>query len=85
MTIKITKRPYRLYLWVPTCCIRSKWICKKILECNYKDTLGESEKEKIIAILPVLARTLKKYIKEKGHFDLVDVKASGGGRVQIRV
>ena len=85
MVIKITKRPYRLYLWIPTVCLRSKWICKKILEHNYKDTLSGLEKERILAALPKLCKTLKIFIKEIGHFDWVEVKTSSGVKVHIRV
>ncbi len=70
---------FNIKLWLPLAFLKSKLIQKIINKHNSKDvTLW-------INLLPVIYKSLKKYIKIYGHFILVDVENTDGHKVYIIV
>lgn len=80
MKISISRPRLKLFFWVPTSILRWKWVWKKIVSCA-----DYVEYEEIVALLPFILKGLKKYIKNCGHFYLVDVVATDGTKVKIKV
>lgn len=70
---KIDKKR-RITLVLPTFLIKSKIICKVI--SNNVDS--EDEYLKIRYIIKTTYKELRKYIKENGHFKLLEVKSDDG-------
>ena len=80
MTIKIKDADgSSLKFWLPNSWIKSR-ILGKIIKKNY----GE-QSTAILNITPAIYKSLKKYIKENGHFVLVDITSSDGDKVYIKV
>ena len=46
---------------------------------------GGIDIEPLMNLLPKINKTLKTYIKQHGHFTLVDVRSSDGDKVIIKV
>ena len=80
MKVSISRPRLKLFFWVPTSILRWKWMWKKIVSCA-----DYVEYEEIVALLPFILKGLKKYIKNYGHFYLVDVVATDGTKVKIKV
>ena len=66
-------------LWLPTSILKSKFITKQLLKYCKGTNIDFSH------IMPVLYKSFKKYIKENGHFILIDVVSSEGDKVVVRV
>ena len=71
-------------LWFPTSLLKSKFVVNYIIKLNNINKDGRTNIEPLIKSLPIIYKTLKKYIKEHGHFTLVDV-SSGGNQVLIKI
>lgn len=80
MRIKVKPAEGRgINLWLPTSLLKSKFIVS-IIKKNIDN------KTKIyLDMIPQIYKSLKKYIKQNGHFILVDVDSSDGDKVLIKV
>ena len=65
--------------WLPTSALKSKLISKQLSKYCKGTNIDFSN------IMPVLYKSLKKYIKENGHFTLIDIVSSDGDKVIIKV
>lgn len=81
MRIKIKENDgFGLNLWLPTSLLKSKFILSLI------NKHCDNENIKIyIPLIPKLYKSFKKYIKENGHFVLIDITSSDGDKVYIKV
>lgn len=86
--MKIRIRPsdswFRLTLWFPLGFLKSRLVARGIAEALNKD----ANKEDILAVRTTLKdsyKFIKQYVKQHGHFYLVDIKSRDGDRVYIRV
>ena len=70
---------HNIKLWLPTSLLKSKFILNNIKKS------GGTDIEPLMKLIPIIYKTLKKYIKEHGHFTLVDVRSSDGDKVIIKV
>ncbi len=70
---------HELKLWLPTSLLKSKFIIRNIKR------YGSTDIEPFMDLLPMLYKVLKKYIKQNGHFVLLDIKSSDGDEVIIKV
>lgn len=70
---------HNIRLWLPTSLLKSKFILNKIKK------YGGTDIEPLMKLIPIIYKTLKKYIIEHGHFTLVDVRSSDGDKVIIKV
>ena len=71
-------------LWFPTSFLKSKFILNYIIKLNNINENCRIDIEPLIKSLPIIYKTLKKYIKEHGHFTLVDV-SSEDSQVIIKI
>ena len=79
MKLYIKSDKFRLIMWLPTSVIKSKLLLKQIKKHAGKDN------EELIDSIPLIYSALRTYVKEHGHFTLVDVKSSDGDKVVIKV
>ena len=86
--MKIRIRPsdswFRLTLWFPLGFLKSRLVARGLAEAMKED----ASKEEILAVRAALKdsyKFIKGYVKEHGHFYLVDIKSHDGDRVYIRV
>lgn len=70
---------YKIKLWLPTSLLRSKILIKIIKK------KGGIDINPLMDMLPIIYKTLKKYIKKYGHFVLVDIESNDGNKVFIKV
>ncbi len=80
--IKDSEDKRRFFLLIPTRLIKWKWI----YNIGAKHTNDEKSKQEIITFRDNSKRfykAIKGYIKENGHFTLVDVKSNDGSIVKI--
>ena len=66
---------------VPTSAIGWKWVWRAL------NRHASSEKAPVITeeTAQKLAETIKKYVRQNGHFELVNIKSADGDRVRIRI
>ena len=70
---------HKLKLWLPTSLLKSKFIIN-----NIKKYVG-TDIDILMNSSPKIFKTLKAYIKKRGHFTLVDIRSSDGDKVIIKV
>ena len=70
---------YNIRLWLPTCLLKSKLIYKALLKTGGNSLLP------LIDLLPKYYNHLRKYIKNNGHFVLVDIISADGDNVKIKL
>ena len=70
---------YKIKLWLPTRLLKSKFIFKTLIKKYYKSN------ELSFYFAAKCYKILKNYIKENGHFTLIDVADSEGNTVTITV
>ena len=70
---------YGLKLWAPTTLLKSKFLIRNIKKH------GATDIEPLMDLLPIIYKELKEYIKQNGHFVLLDTKSSDGDEVVIKV
>lgn len=75
LVIKNSK-DFEFRLWLPTSLLKSKLVFKSLKKYGV-DT------QPLKDLPPMIHKSLKEYIKEHGHFALVDIKNSDGTRVLI--
>lgn len=80
MKIYISRPRLKLFFWVPTSILRWKWMWKKMVSCA-----DYVEYDELVELLPSVVKGIKKYIKTNGHFYIVDVQATDGTKVKIKV
>lgn len=66
-------------LWVPTALLKSKWVIRQIKKHSDMNHMILAD------LLPMINKSLKKYIKKYGHFTLVRVESADGDKVIIKV
>ena len=69
---------FNLKLWLPTSFLKRKFMMKFI-------TQNADISEQINALLPRFYNELKKFIKQNGHFTLVDITSADGEKVMIKI
>lgn len=69
---------HNIKLWLPTSLLKSKFILNNIKK------YGGTDIEPLMKSLPIIFKNLKKYIKEQGHFTLLEV-SSGDNQVLIKI
>ena len=81
MKLKIKEKDgFGLSLWLPTSIIKSKLFLRIIRKSS------DNNNVKIyLDVIPTIYKSLRKYIKENGHFVLVDITSSDGDTVYIKV
>lgn len=70
-----------IILAVPTSAIGWRWIWRmanKRAKPENTPAISEETAQK-------LAKAVKKYVRENGHFDLVNIESADGDRVRIRI
>ena len=100
MKIRVKADGHNIRLWLPTSLLKSRLgysIIKQAIKNNYErnskkaevpdDAVQNKEFEMPISRKQVLEmyQTLRRIIKEKGHFNLVEVHSAKGEHVLIRV
>lgn len=73
------KRP--IILAVPTSAIGWRWVWRlanRTAKADQAPPISEETAHK-------LAKAVKKYVRENGHFDLVNIESADGDRVRIRI
>lgn len=82
MKIKVKSKAdnFHLKIWIPTSCIRWKWIWKM---AEKHDKSSGVDYEAFKEISPELYKAIQNYIQENGHFTLVDVVSSDGDIIKI--
>ncbi|MBR5949078.1 MAG: hypothetical protein IKZ82_10625 [Clostridia bacterium] len=66
---------------VPTSAIGWKWVWRMVNKNAKTDdapVISEETAQK-------LAKAIKKYVRQNGHFDLVNIESADGDRVRIRI
>ena len=71
-------------LWFPTSLLKSKFVLNYIIKLNSNKEDINIDIEPLMESLPIIYKNLKKYIKEQGHFTLLEV-SSGGNEVLIKI
>lgn len=71
-------------LWFPTSLFRSKFVLNYIIKLNSNKEDVNIDIEPLMKSLPIIYKSLKKYIKEQGHFTLLEV-SSGEAQVLIKI
>ena len=80
--IKSKKDGVRIHFHVPLVFMKTRLFLKTISSDEEKDEKYNKERK---AELKKAYKGVKKYIKENGHFNLVEVKSADGDIVLIRV
>ncbi len=81
--IKDSDSKHSIHLMFPNSMMKWKWIYSLIIK-----NADPKEQDKIINIRNhshQIYKVIKRYIKDNGHFVLVDIKDSDGSRVKIKV
>lgn len=78
---------HTIRLWLPLFILKQKWIYRAVSKNtdNKNITLDNDGLNKLVDISSIAYKDLKKFIKENGHFNLVEVDATDGTKVVIRV
>lgn len=66
---------------VPTSAIGWKWVWRMVNKNAKTDdapAISEETAQK-------LAKAIKKYVRQNGHFDLVNIESADGDRVRVRI
>ena len=80
MKLKIKEKDgFGLSLWLPTSVIKSKLFLRIISKRS------DNNVKIYLDVIPTIYKSLRKYIKENGHFVLVDITSSDGDKVYIKV
>lgn len=74
-------RPRRLTLWLPTRALKWRWLCRAIA----KDDNVNADPEELRKMFVEAYRFIKKYVREHGHFYLVEAQDGEGDVVKIRI
>ena len=69
---------FNLKLWLPTSFLKRKFMMKFIIK-------NSNFSEQINALLPRFYDELKKFIKQNGHFILVDITSADGENIMIKI
>ena len=78
--MKITvkeKENSQISFHLPVCFLRSKFFCKLI--CS------KCEDKELATLINLLAKHIKKHVKENGHFVLVEIETKESEKVIIKV
>lgn len=75
MKLRIKSENKNIRLYLPNSFLKSKFILKKLLKEKYNDSLHITIKD--------CYKTLKQYVKQNGHFELVNIVTSDGDIVYI--
>lgn len=79
MKLIIKPDGFNIKLWLPTSLLKSKFIIKRIIKhCG-------DDNEQLMNSLPIIYKSLKEYIRENGHFILIEIQSFDGDLVQIKV
>ena len=70
-----------IILAVPTSAIGWKWIWRIVNKNSKSDDAPPISEE----TAHKLAKVMKKYVRQNGHFDLVNIQSADGDRVRIRI
>lgn len=70
--------------WFPTSLLKSKFVLNYIIKLNSNKKDINIDIEPLMKSLPIICKNLKKYIKEQGHFTLLEVN-SGEAQVLIKI
>jgi len=65
-------------LWLPTLFLKSKLLLNSLFKNNESMDL-------FISITPTIYKELKRYIRKKGHFNLVELESEEEGLVIIKI
>ena len=82
--IRPSNSPFRLTLWFPLRFLKSRLAARAIAEAMKEDCSAEEVRAVRIA-LSESYKFIKQYVKEHGHFYLVDIRSHEGDRVYVRV
>ena len=81
MKIVIKEGKHRISLRLPTGFLKFRFVAKAIA----KETEGDIDPKTLQKSIKTAYKGLKEYIKENGHFNLVEVKRDNGESVLIRL
>lgn len=73
------KRP--IIIAVPTSALGWRWIWRTVNRHSKPDAAPAISEE----TAHKLAKAIKKYVRQNGHFDLVNIQSADGDRVRIRI
>lgn len=76
MVIKISGESHKLKFWIPTRLIKLKFVYKQIFKDSNLNAYN---------IGKLIYKELRKYIKNFGHFTLVDIISDDGTKITIKV
>ena len=81
MKVIIKEGRHRISLRLPTGFLKFRFVAKAIA----KEIEGEIDPETLQKSIKTAYKGLKEYIKENGHFNLIEAKGSNGESVLIRL
>ena len=85
MKIIISSERFRFAQHLPIWFIKTRYTAKKILENSNDKEIDSSEIAKLQKQIKSIYKFLKKFVRENGHFTLIDVEEKSGDKVLIKI